>query len=247
MKFLIQFFYLIISLFINNVVYAKNLELLQQDFFEIKSEMDIGLLEDVVDNHQKLLEVIELFSSRKSMLSEDYDNNDDDFSFGAKSPSIFSDDDIFSDNRFEPKEKRKEKKKTFNEEHLINKIIFDIHTDVVFVGFPASAIEVIRDKWFDSLGSHDSLMVSLGDNNDILVVPGDTQVRHHFHLVQVSFKVVDIIRKQTELLLRKDKYKSNNINNNEIFKDSYYINSWEMEDIFDRFALYIYLSIYLSI
>ena len=100
----------------------------------------------------------------------------------------------------------------------------DVHTDIVFIGFPASAIDVIRSKWFEPMTYNDPTMASLGSDEHVVIMPGHVNVRHHFHLVQVSFEVADKIREYVANLLLRPTNDGD---------DRLYINSWEMEEILD--------------
>ena len=99
----------------------------------------------------------------------------------------------------------------------------DIHSDIIFVGFPASAVESVRAKWFEPLTHEDQVMASVGQNNHVLAVPGDLKVRHHFHLVQISFQVADSIREYVSKLLIRP----------EVEGEESYINAWELEELLD--------------
>jgi hypothetical protein len=96
-----------------------------------------------------------------------------------------------------------------------------VHTDVVFVGFPASAVEYIQKSWLESL-THEcnTTGVYQGKRFDM---PGGMSVRHHYHLLQVSFHVADLLRdKLTDMMadtLDEDK------------KEGFPINAWEIEDL----------------
>jgi hypothetical protein len=96
----------------------------------------------------------------------------------------------------------------------------DIHNDIVFVGFPASAVESIRSRWFEPLTHTDPVMASVGNNGHIVTVPGELKIRHHFHLIQISFHVADSLKLYMNQILRKDGDKS-------------YINAWELEEVMD--------------
>lgn len=96
----------------------------------------------------------------------------------------------------------------------------DIHNEVVFVGFPASAVESIRAQWFEPLTHTDPVMASVGNNGHIVTVPGELKIRHHFHLIQISFHVADSLKLYMNQILSKD-------------GDKLYINAWELEEIMD--------------
>ena len=103
----------------------------------------------------------------------------------------------------------------------------DIHTDVVFVGFPSSTIESVRARWFEPLTHEDQLMASIGKDSHVVVVPGDLKIRHHFHLVQISFRAADSIRGYMKnLLIRPDDEES-------------YINAFELEEILEDLSAVI--------
>ena len=114
----------------------------------------------------------------------------------------------------------------------------DVHSDVVFVGFPASAVEAMRAKWFDPLTHTDPLLATVGPNANLVVAPGGLHVRHHFHLVQISFHVADRLRDYvSQLLLHptgdgdggKDKDHHDGLG-------EHYINAWELEELLESLA-----------
>lgn len=74
----------------------------------------------------------------------------------------------------------------------------DIHADVVFVGFPKSTLEYVRDNWFDHLGRKESLMTAFGGEfGEVVPLELDgveLTTSSHYHLVQISFVVSDVIR-----------------------------------------------------
>jgi predicted small metal-binding protein len=99
----------------------------------------------------------------------------------------------------------------------------DISNDIVFVGFPASAVESIRSKWFEPLTHTDPVMASVGNDGHIVTVPGELKIRHHFHLIQISFHVADSLKLFMNQILRKDGENS-------------YINAWELEEVMDELS-----------
>ena len=61
----------------------------------------------------------------------------------------------------------------------------------------------------------------------VVVVPGDLKIRHHFHLVQISFRAADSIRDYMKnLLIRPDEEES-------------YINAFELEEILEDLSAVI--------
>ena len=103
----------------------------------------------------------------------------------------------------------------------------DIHTDVIFVGFPSSTVESVRARWFEPLTHEDQLMASIGQDSHVVVVPGDLKIRHHFHLVQISFHAANSIRDYIKnLLIRPDDEES-------------YINAYELEEILEDLSAVI--------
>jgi len=113
----------------------------------------------------------------------------------------------------------------------------DVHNDVVFVGFPASAVEAMRAKWFDQLTHTDPLLATLGANANVVVAPGGMLVRHHFHLVQISFHVADRLRDYVSQLLLHPT--GDGVGDGE--KDGntlgdHYINAWELEELLESLA-----------
>lgn len=101
----------------------------------------------------------------------------------------------------------------------------NLKTNVVFLGFPSSAITSLRENWFDSLLREDDMFVSSHTKNGLFPLP-KTAVKHSIHLVQVSFHVIDEIRRR--LLMHA-------INENSTSFD-YNINAWELEDYLQSLA-----------
>jgi hypothetical protein len=63
----------------------------------------------------------------------------------------------------------------------------------------------------------------------IIQVPGNLKVRHHFHLVQISFHVADAIRDYISQLLFRPTLDEGGL----------YINAWELEEVLDRLEVSI--------
>lgn len=99
----------------------------------------------------------------------------------------------------------------------LGEVVAIVHSDIIFVGFPHSAIQVMKEKWFDKmrrddfLPAHDSLQ---GRSTPL----GSPKIKHVFNVVQTSFKVADAIRDRLQ-------YLSKGFNNSQPF----YVNSWEVE------------------
>lgn len=113
------------------------------------------------------------------------------------------------------------------------KINLDIHINVVFIGFPLSAIKMIKHNWLDNLGHKYEFIVKLGSFGDIVSLHAldpdaedATTISYHFHLIQISFQVADVIKKRINLLANASIKSSQNS-----FK---MLNSWEMENILDN-------------
>lgn len=113
-------------------------------------------------------------------------------------------------------------------------LVQDLHTDVVFIGFPSTAVHFIQEKWFESLGRFDDVMTSLNGNR-ATHLPGKVKVRHNIHPVHVSFHVADAIRDRLHLLLI-EAYKTNSENS------LLYLNAIEVESILETLLPYISLS-----
>ena len=101
-----------------------------------------------------------------------------------------------------------------------------VHTDIVFVGFPSSVVEHIGEKWLKALSS-DSAVANQGYyGGKIFDLPGDMTIRHHFHLVEVSFHVADVVRDKLGSLLR-DALKEDLAD----IEEGIPINAWEIDEM----------------
>ena len=117
-------------------------------------------------------------------------------------------------------------------------IVTNIHVDVVLLGFPSSAIEVIKDKWIDSsLGREDNLLSYYKDKtgqDHILNPPGNVRIKHNFHLIQSSFHATDAIKNRIEKMLRLfNEHDDINNETNNIKAGPRYLNSWEVEELLE--------------
>jgi len=125
---------------------------------------------------------------------------------------------------------------TKNVNEKLNTTSTDIDVDLVFIGFPASAVDMIRNKWFNPLHREDLLFGSIHDSKyhqtEISEFPGLLTNKYHFHLVQISFHVENALRSSLRQLLRPTKFKSQNL----LDVADYYLNSWEVEDLFDTLS-----------
>ena len=97
-----------------------------------------------------------------------------------------------------------------------------VDVDVVFLGFPSTAINVIRDNWFDNLDRSDPLLVSIGPFHDMKEHIGGSYFDYHFHLVQVSFQVIDSIKNRMKHIVQK-------------FNTST-ISAWEIDEVLDSLS-----------
>ena len=70
-------------------------------------------------------------------------------------------------------------------------LVAHVHTNVVFVGFPAAAVSMFHSTWFANLGREDDLLATLGSGRTVRVPL--VSVQHHFHLAQISFHVADVL------------------------------------------------------
>ena len=101
-----------------------------------------------------------------------------------------------------------------------------VHTDVVFVGFPSALIEHIGEKWLNTL-SNDATATNQGHyGGRTFDLPGDLSIRHHFHLVEVSFHVADVVRDRLGSLIH-DALKEDVVD----IEQGIPINAWEIEDM----------------
>ena len=171
---------------------------INEEFLQLKNDLPRKTIEDVVIKQNEMIEVIAAYQDVHDRLpTETYDP--------FLTASLTS----------------KQPKKSYGEEY------FDVHSDVVFVGFPASAVEAIRSKWFEPLTHTDPFLATMGSHANVVVSPGHINVRHHFHLTQISFHVADSLRDYvSELLLHPT-------NDGD---DMHYMNAWEFEEVLDSLA-----------
>ena len=125
-------------------------------------------------------------------------------------------------------------KKVDNNKPLHDFLTFDVHIDVVLIGFPASAVELMRDVWFGSMNREDIFSAHL-DGLESAPLPGGLKQRHNFHLVQTSFHVADVLRNRFERLLltshelrRKGK---GGDKGEEGEGEPLWVNAWEVEEL----------------
>ena len=153
-----------------------------------------GIMNSIIEEQEGLIEIV----ATKEYLSPEY---------GRRRYGRYSSYDSYLDNQ--------DQFHNANDKNNWN-INLDIHTDIVFIGFPTSTVDVLRNKWFDSLGRKDSVLYSL--NSEILKLnENDCSITHHYHLVQTSAMVSDVIRDRINQLSKK-------IIDNKV-------NLWEIEDI----------------
>ena len=169
---------------------AGSLDILRQSFTEMSSDMPLLTIENILSKQQEMIEILYAYN----VLSENFQEG-----YYHGNQTIFQ-----------------TKKKVISEEQ--DKI--DIHNDLIFIGFPAAAIESVREKWFEPVTREDPVMASLGSNGHIVVSPGDLKISHHFHLPQISFHVADSVKDYVRKLLVRHQD-----------GDDSYINSWELEEI----------------
>jgi len=93
--------------------------------------------------------------------------------------------------------------------------LLHLHHDVVFLGFPLTAIDFIADKWIHLLQRDEHILSTINNNENVIKMPGDIMIRNHYNLVKSSFHVADAINSRIKSLAS-----SNNT-----------INIWEMEEI----------------
>lgn len=177
---------------------SGSLEILKESFIEMKNDLPLRAIEDILRKQQELIQILQSYNSLSENFQEGYYH-------GNETPFL-----------------TKKKKERFEP------LDVDIHHDIVFVGFPAPAVESVRAKWFEPLTHEDPVMASIGKDSHIVVVPGDLKLAHHFHLPSISFHVADSIREYiTKLLLLSGE------------NGESYINSWELEEILDELSIVI--------
>jgi hypothetical protein len=166
---------------------------INEDFTEMKNDLPMEAIEDIVSKQKEVIQILTQYTLLREQFLDIYDHEFTTPFLIRKANVAQEQDDI------------------------------DIHTDVIFVGFPASAVESIRAKWFEPLTHEDPFMASIGQNSHIVTVPGDIKVRHHFHLVQISFHVADSLREYlSQLLILKEED-----------EEESYINAWELEEVLE--------------
>ena len=168
------------------------LDLIREGLVEMTNDLPHRAIEDIVSKHQEMIEIIHTYKTLTLSFQEEY---------------------FFKEERASPSKK---------EDHQIEQVNIDVHNDVIFVGFPATAVESVRSRWFEPLTHEDHIMASVGSESHVVVVPGQLKYLNHFHIPQISFHVADSIKEYiVKLLLRSED------------GDESYINSWELEEILE--------------
>ena len=93
--------------------------------------------------------------------------------------------------------------------------LLHLYHDVVFLGFPLTAIDFIADKWIHLLQRDEHILSTINDNDNVIKMPGDIMIRNHYNLVKSSFHVADAINSRIKSM------RSSNST----------INIWEIEEI----------------
>lgn len=168
------------------------LDLIREGLVEMTNDLPHRAIEDIVLKHQEMIEIIHTYKTLSLSFQGDY---------------------------FSREERASSSKK---EDHQIEQVNIDVHNDVIFVGFPATAVESVRSRWFEPLTHEDHIMASVGSESHVVVVPGQLKYLNHFHIPQISFHVADSIKDYMVkfLLMSED-------------GDESYINSWELEEILE--------------
>lgn len=122
---------------------SGNLKSISEDFNDMKNNLPQNAIKDIITKQNEMIDVLKTYSS----LSSTYQNNNN-YTIDKKN-LMYRKTDI-----------------TYEQEDI------DIHTDVIFVGFPASAVESIRLKWFEPLLHTDNVMASISKNKYIVALPG---------------------------------------------------------------------------
>jgi hypothetical protein len=173
---------------------------INEEFMNLKNDLPMKTIEDVVAKQNEMIEVMAAYLDVNDRLpTETFDTS-------VKATLM-------------PKNKLTYKRNA--KEYL------DIHNDVVFVGFPASAVDAVRSKWFLPLTHTDPLMASVGPQSNIVATPGGMNVRHHFHLVSISFHVADSLRDYVSRML---------LHETEDGDGEHYINAWELEEVLESLS-----------
>ena len=183
-----------------------------------------SIYNDIIKEEEKIIDMITYFNSYQNQWKNDkylYNSNNDNNNDN-------------NDNKY------------YDSYNNINSTIIDIvtniHIDVVLLGFPSSAIEVIKDKWIDSsLGREDNLLSyykdKTGQDHHILNPPGNVRIKHNFHLIQSSFHATDAIKNRIEKMLRLlNEHDDINNETNDIKAGPRYLNSWEVEELLEGLA-----------
>lgn len=169
------------------------IDLIREGFVEMTNDLPHRAIEDIVSKQSEMIQIIQTYTSLTLSFQEDY---------------------LTKEERMTPSKK---------DDQQIEQVNVDVHTDVIFVGFPAAAVESVRSRWFEPLSHEDPMMASVGIDSHVVVLPGQLKYLNHFHIPQISFHVAESIKEYiTKLLLRSDDGGES------------YINSWELEEILEE-------------
>ena len=121
-----------------------------------------------------------------------------------------------------------------SDEYEAHKLVDDVHVDVILLGFPASFVGTVRDKWFASLTREDATTVTLEQSGTKLVFQGGG-ARYHFHVLDVAPETSEAVCASMQGLLRptsQGSYKSGGGGGTA----KHYINAWEMDILLSSLA-----------
>jgi hypothetical protein len=122
---------------------AGGLISINEDFQELKNDLPLKTIQDIVLKQSEMIEVLSSYTNIQKNFQDSYNHG---ANSSAKLPILSK------------------------EESAYEQDAIDIHSDVIFVGFPASAVESIRSKWFEPLAHTDSIMTAIGENTHIVEV-----------------------------------------------------------------------------
>jgi hypothetical protein len=118
---------------------AASLAAIRNSFFTFRDELPKGVLGDVVSLQSDMIEAVRMANVFRNHMQyyDDYYRN-----FGPSAAPVSGFDGSGAD---------------FGDISDLagRRIGTELHTDIVLVGFPATTVEAIRDKWFDNLGRED--------------------------------------------------------------------------------------------
>lgn len=177
---------------------------LWENFNAMRDSLPKKTMTDILQIQEMLLKAVDTYRDYQHRL---LDFSDDDYRF--EYPYYM---DMFDPNQMAPQLK-KSNKELRNETAKANRdaraknppLVSDLHTNVVFVGFPATAVEMIRNSWFEGLGREDHVLASYGETGDTIKMPGFMKNQHHLHIIQTSFHVADVLTSLYEKLLDRGK------------------------------------------